>query len=494
MSEDKTTPKTRTYIAIDLKSFYASVECRERGLDPLTTNLVVADTSRTSKTICLAVTPALKTIGVPGRPRLFEVEQIVGMANALRLEKIPDKTFKSSSTDAVVLQKEKDKKIDFLIAPPQMATYMQYSTEIYQIYLKYIAPEDIHVYSIDEVFMDVTHYLKTYEMTAHDLAKTMIQDVLKQTGITATAGIGTNLYLAKIAMDIGAKHVKADKDGVRIAELNEVTYRKKMWNHEPLTDFWRVGKGCEKKLLKISVKTMGDIAKLSMNKDGEDTLYRLFGVNAELLIDHAWGIEPCTIEMIKAYKPESESLGSGQVLTEPYPYDKAKLIVKEMAELLSLDLVRKNLVTDQLVLRIGYDKENMENPDIMQRYQGEFKTDHYGRTVPKHAQGTINLKQLTASTKAIVTAAADLFDQIANPILFVRRVTLNAGHVVNKDQVAQQAEQLDMFTDYQEQAKQRETAKKEEQLQNAILSMKTKYGKNAIVKGMNLQEGGTTQL
>ena len=386
--------KCKTYIAIDLKSFYASVECRERSRDPLTTNLVVADPSRTEKTICLAVSPSLKKYGLSGRARLFEVIQKVNAANNIRKLKAPNHVFSGSSDDSTELQKNPSLKIDYIIAPPRMARYMEYSTKIYNIYLKYIAPEDIHIYSIDEVFIDVTHYLSTYNMTARELAMTMIQDILDTTGITATAGIGTNMYLCKIAMDIVAKHIEPDKNGVRIAELDEMSYRRLLWNHRPITDFWRVGRGYSKKLEKIGLYTMGDIARCSIGKPtdyySEELLYKLFGINAELLIDHAWGYEPCTMEDVKAYKPETNSISSGQVLHCPYEFDKARLVVKEMTDLMVLDLVDKGLVTNQIVLTIGYDIENITDKNRSQSYKGTVTTNYYGKKVPKPAHGTTN--------------------------------------------------------------------------------------------------------
>ena len=393
--------KCKTYIAIDLKSFYASVECRERSRDPLTTNLVVADPSRTEKTICLAVSPSLKKYGLSGRARLFEVIQKVNAANNIRKLKAPNHVFSGSSDDSTELQKNPSLKIDYIIAPPRMARYMEYSTKIYNIYLKYIAPEDIHIYSIDEVFIDVTHYLSTYNMTARELAMTMIQDILDTTGITATAGIGTNMYLCKIAMDIVAKHIEPDKNGVRIAELDEMSYRRLLWNHKPLTDFWRVGRGYSKKLEKIGLYTMGDIARCSIGKStdyyNEELLYKLFGINAELLIDHVWGYEPCTMEDVKAYKPETNSISSGQVLHCPYEFDKARLVVKEMIDLMALDLVDKGLVTNQIVLTIGYDIENMTDKNRSQSYKGTVTTNYYGKKVPKPAHGTTNLPKQTSS-------------------------------------------------------------------------------------------------
>ena len=474
----------KTYISIDLKSFYASVECVERGLDPLRTNLVVADAARTEKTICLAVSPSLKVYGIPGRARLFEVVQRVKEVNLER---------KAKGLEP----------IDYIAAVPRMALYMEYSTRIYNIYLKYVAPEDIHVYSVDEVFMDVTAYLNTYHMTARELAKTMIQDVYETTGITATAGIGTNLYLCKVAMDIEAKHVQADADGVRIACLDEESYRRKLWNHKPLTDFWRVGRGYARKLEEVGLFTMGDVARCSLGKPGdfynEDLLYRLFGINAELLIDHAWGYEPVEIKDIKAYRPESNSISSGQVLQHPYNYEKTRLIVREMTELLALNLVDKGLVTDQLVLTIGYDIENLKDETIKKAYAGDVTTDHYGRRVPKHAHGSINLPRQTASTRLMMEAVMELFERIMNPALLSRRINLTANHVVpEKDvkPVEETFEQMDLFTDYgaREKKRQQEEAElaKEKKMQKAVLDIQKKFGKNAVLKGMNLQEGGTT--
>ena len=393
----------RVYLAIDLKSFYASVECIERGLDPMTTNLVVADQSRTEKTICLAVSPSLKGYGIPGRPRLFEVVQRVKTINEERKRTAPGHRLTGISWKATELKTFPTLAVDYLVAPPQMALYMQYSAKIYEVYLKYIAPEDIHVYSIDEVFMDVTGYLGTYGMTARELAAKMIRDVQETIGITATAGVGTNLYLAKVAMDIEAKHIQPDANGVRIAQLDERSYRQLLWSHRPLTDFWRVGQGYAKKLEENGLFTMGDIARCSIGKEtdhyNEELLYRLFGVNAELLIDHAWGWEPCTISDIKAYKPASNSIGAGQVLSCPYPYDKARLVLREMADMLSLDLVDQKLVTKQLVLTVGYDRENLQRSGSGKKYQGEISKDRYGRSIPKHAHGTENLKHYTSSTK-----------------------------------------------------------------------------------------------
>ena len=495
--------KQKTYIAIDLKSFYASVECKERNRDPLTTNLVVADKSRTEKTICLAVSPSLKSYGIPGRPRLFEVVQKVREANNKRRWKAPNRTFNGSSDDKAELDANPALEIDYIVAPPRMAYYMEYSTKIYNVYLKYVAPEDIFPYSIDEVFMDVTDYLQTYRMTARELAMTMIQDVLKTTGITATAGIGTNMYLCKIAMDIVAKHIEPDKNGVRIAELDEMSYRRKLWSHRPITDFWRVGNGYAKKLEEHGLYTMGDIARCSIGKPNElyneELLYKLFGINAELLIDHAWGYESCTMEQVKAYKPETNSVSSGQVLHCPYDYDKAKLIVKEMTDQMVLDLVDKGLVTDQLVLTIGYDIENLSNPNLKNQYKSEITIDRYGRKVPKHAHGTANLKKKTSSTRLITNAVMDLYDRIVDEHLLVRRITITANKLVDEKSVKQENEyqQLELFTDYEaqrkKQAEEEEKLERERRMQEAMLSIKKKFGKNAVLKGMNLEEGATAK-
>ena len=494
--------RQHSYIAIDLKSFYASVECRERKLDPMTTNLVVADASRTQKTICLAVSPALKEWGIPGRARLFEVIKKVKDINQQRRRRIPGGEFKGISSDIRQLKVHPELEFGFEIAPPRMALYMQKSTEIYNIYLKYIAPEDMHVYSIDEVFIDATHYLKTYRMSAEELAAKMIHDVQNVTGITATAGIGTNLYLCKVAMDIVAKHMPADENGVRIASLDEISYRKLLWNHQPLTDFWRVGQGYQKKLKENGIFTMGDIARCSLGKPGdfynEDLLYRLFGINAELLIDHAWGWEPCTMQEIKSYRPENNSLGAGQVLQCPYSFEKTRLIVREMTELLVLDLVDKCLVTDQLTLTVGYDIENLTDTRRCKTYKGEIKTDRYGRKIPKHAHGTVNLDRQTSSTKIIMDGVMELFDRIMDPDLLVRRVYITANRVVQEEMAEKKPkfEQLDLFTDYKtlekKQKEEEEHLKKEKNLQKAMLDIKKKYGKNAILKGMNLEEGATT--
>ena len=490
--------KERTYIAIDLKSFYASVECRERGLDPLDTNLVVADESRTDKTICLAVTPSLKSYGISGRGRLFEVKQRVKEANAGRQHDAPGHKLEGSSCFHSELLKNPNLAIDFVIAPPRMAYYMEYSTRIYNVYLKYVASEDIIVYSIDEVFMDVTDYLNTYKLSPHDLAMKIILDVLETTGITATAGIGTNLFLCKVAMDIVAKHIPADKNGVRIAELDEMGFRRELWSHQPLTDFWRVGRGYAKKLEQNGMFTMGDVARCSIQN--EDLLYQLFGKNAELLIDHAWGWEPTTIEAIKAYRPSTNSLGSGQVLHCPYEADKAKLVLREMADLLVLDLVDKGLVTDQIVVTVGYDIENLTDPERSKKYHGAIVKDHYGRQIPKHAHGTANLDSHTSSTKKIMSAASELFDRIVDKNLLVRRLNIVANHVLPEAEAPKKNdgfEQLDIFTDYAalevKQEQERAEPERERKMQQAMLTIKKKFGKNAILKGMNLEEGATAK-
>ncbi len=487
----------RIYIAIDLKSFYASVECVKRGYDPLTTNLVVADKSRTDKTICLAVSPSLKAYGISGRARLFEVVERVRQVNAERLQKAPQHRFSGRSVFAPELSEHPELELDYIAARPQMAHYIEWSSRIYSIYLKYIAAEDIHVYSIDEVFMDVTDYLMAYDQTPHELAMRIIHDVLDQTGITATAGIGTNLYLCKVAMDIVAKHIPPDRDGVRIAELDEDSYQDLLWDHTPLTDFWRVGPGYARKLHAHGVRTMGDLAMLSTMDAGRDLLYKLFGINAELLIDHAWGYEPTRMSDIKSYGSKRKSLGSGQVLSSAYTADKARLVTLEMADALSFDLMDKHLCTDQLVLTIGYDRESLENPEIAKNYHGKVSSDHYGRKVPSHAHGTINLSRQTASTAMITDAAMDLYDRIVNYDLLIRRICITAGKVVSEDEAQSSPvyEQLDLFTDYELLDAQRkaknEQLKKERRRQEAILSIQKKYGKNAILKGMNLEEGAT---
>ena len=549
-----------TYIAIDLKSFYASVECTDKGLDPLTTNLVVADASRTQKTICLAVSPSMKAYGIPGRPRLFEVVQRMKEVNRERSRRISfsgdsvrknadtgqetpgDSLFSGSSFSAPELEADPTLKADYIIAVPRMAHYIEYSTRIYQIYLRYIAPEDIHVYSIDEVMMDVTKYLVLYKKTAHELAMEMIRAVLKETGITATAGIGPNLYLCKIAMDIEAKHTAPDADGVRIAELDEMSYRRKLWGHRPITDFWRVGKGTAKKLARYGMFTMGDVARYSL-KD-EDLLYKLFGVNAELLIDHAWGWEPCTIDYIKAYKPENRSFSAGQVLQCPYDFEKARIVVLEMADAAALDLVEKRLTADQMVLTVVYDKDNLTDPAIREKYKGPVKKDWYGRMAPKPAHGTVSLGRHTSSSRIITDAVLSLYDRIVDPDLLVRRIFLVTNHVIEetgtKDSASKDSlisggletgilsgtdrsrnlgrkqgssrqteetereggsaaagswQQLDLLTDYEvlEAEKEREKAalEKERRLQETMLEIRRKYGKNAILKGTSLQEGAT---
>lgn len=486
--------KERTYIAIDLKSFYASVECVDRGLDPMNTNLVVADKSRTEKTICLAVSPSLKSYGIPGRARLFEVVQRVREVNRERRRNAPNRRFVGKSYFSDELMTDASLELDYIVAPPRMAHYIAYSTRIYQIYLQYAAAEDIHVYSIDEVFIDATDYLKSANCTAREYAMRIIKHVLKETGITATAGIGTNLYLCKIAMDIVAKHVPADKDGVRIAELDEMTYRKTLWNHRPLTDFWRVGRGYCEKLEKHGLYTMGDIALCSVSKDSvynEELLYRMFGINAELLIDHAWGWEPCTIADIKAYKPQSNSIGSGQVLQEPYPYSKTKLVISEMADALALDLVAKGLVTNQIVMTVGYDCDN-------ENYKGEYSVDHYGRKIPKHAHGTYNLDAYTSSGRLIRYAATELFDRIINKKLNIRRLYITATRVIAEGKIPDDNfEQMDMFRDYEEERARKELLSaenaKEKKRQQAVLAIKEKYGKNAVLKATSLEEGATAK-
>ena len=490
----------KAYLAIDLKSFYASVECMERGLDPMATNLVVADKSRTEKTICLAVSPSLKAYGVSGRARLFEVVQRVEQVNRERQRKAPGRKLTTSSWDDTQVQARPDVALDYLVAPPRMALYMEYSSRIYQVYLKYVAPEDIHVYSIDEVFIDATAYLKTYNLTPKELAVQMILDVQRTVGITAAAGIGTNLYLAKVAMDITAKHIPADENGVRIAELDERSYRRTLWSHRPLTDFWRVGPGYAKKLEAHGMYTMGDVARCSLGKPGalrnEDLLYKLFGVNAELLIDHAWGWEPVTMEVIKQYRPSTSSLSSGQVLHCPYDFEKGRLIVREMTELLALDLVRKRVVTRQMVLDIGYDRESLAG-ERGKRYAGEVATDRYGRKIPRHAHGTGNIGRYTSSTHALMKAVLDLYDRVVDKGLLIRRVNITACDLIPEDAVPEDRPvQLDMFTDYEAVAREKEALRsaeeRERRLQQATLAIQDRFGKNAMLKGMNLMEGGTT--
>lgn len=482
-------------MCIDLKSFYASVECVERKLDPLKTNLVVADESRTDKTVCLAISPSLKQCGLGGRARLFEVKQKVKEINLQRRKLNNYRKFSGKSYLDEELKKNKNLELDFIVAPPRMAYYMKYSTNIYNIYLKYIAPEDILVYSIDEVFIDITDYISLYKCTPRQLVTKMIKDVYETTGITATAGIGTNMFLAKVAMDIVAKKCKPNEFGVRIAGLDEMTFRKKLWDHKPITDFWRVGKGIANKLAKNNMNTMGDVARCSHYN--EDLLYKLFGVNAELLIDHAWGWEPCTIEIAKSYKPTETSFSSGQVLHEPYDNKKAKIIVQEMADNLALDLVNKKFLTKQLVLTINYDIENLTNPDIFNKYFGEITLDSYGRKIPKHSHGTVNLEHYTSSSSIIMESFVNLFDKISNPILLIRKLNLTVSKLICEDKVQtnKKVEQINLFTDYKkkeiEEAKQKDDENKEKEIQKVILQIKNKYGKNAILKGMNLTEGAT---
>lgn len=494
---EKLLMKNRVYIAIDLKSYYASVECMDRGLDPLTTNLVVADKARTSKTICLAVSPALKAIGIPGRPRLFEVEQKIQQANNQRLAKLKGKEFAGASSSMLEVEANPDLAIDYIVAVPRMARYIKLSSEIYKIYLKYIAREDIYVYSIDEVFIDVTNYLNAYKMTAHQLALTIIRDVLATTNITATAGIGTNMYLCKVAMDILAKHVQPDKDGVRIAVLDELSYRKQLWNHTPITDFWRVGRGTARKLEKYQLFTMGDIARCSLGRKTDfynaDLLFKLFGVNAELLIDHAWGYEPCTITQIKGYVPEHNCICSGQVLDAPYSYAKGKLIVREMVDLLVLNLVAKGFVCNQITLTIGYDVENLRDSFKAERYHGEIHVDRYGRRVPKHAHGTVHLSAYTSSTKEIVDKTMELYARIMNQELLLRRVALTANNVVPEDKAPKgMLEEIDLFAEPEAIEKKERILAREKRLQQAIIMIQKKYGKNGILKGMNFEEGAKT--
>ena len=510
-------PNSRKYIAIDLKSYYASVECMDRFRDPLTTNLVVADASRSEKTICLAVSPSLKAYGIPGRARLFEVVQKVKEVNKRRLQNAPGHVFSGSSDDANLLASDPSLKLDFIIATPRMQKYMDISSSIYQIYLKYVSSDDIHVYSIDECFLDVTDYLNLYQQTAHELCQKIIKDVYTSTGITATGGIGSNLFLCKVAMDIEAKHTAPDEYGVRIAELDETLFRQKLWSHEPITDFWRVGRGIAKRLADYNIFTMGDIARCSiglppLSKDDTDNnvitigpsgrvvnpdpfyneqfLYKLFGINAELLIDHAWGYEPTTMDLIKAYRPDNNSISTGQVLSCGYEYEKARIVIREMTDALALDLVDKNLTCDQIVLHVGYDIDN-------KKYKGEIVADHYGRAVPKPAHGSINLGRQSSSTELIMDKTLELFDNIINKNLLIRRISIAANHVINETEAADKAsyEQLDLFTDYdtlqRERQQQKEKEAHEKELQKALLSIKKKYGKNAILKGTNFQDGAT---
>lgn len=535
---------SKIYISIDLKSFYASVECMERGLDPLNTNLVVADASRTQKTICLAVSPSLKAYGIPGRARLFEVEQKVKEANARRQTRAPKNILDGKSVFATELNENPCLAIDYIAAKPRMALYMSKSTQIYDVYLRYIAPEDIYAYSVDEVFIDASGYLKTYGLNAHDFARLLVREVFKETGITATAGIGPNLYLCKIAMDIGAKHTEADADGVRIAELDEYSYRRLLWDHRPITDFWRVGRGYAKKLAKKSIFTMGDIARCSLGTSSdyynEDLLYKMFGVNAELLIDHAWGYEPCTLAEVKSYRPQRKSLVSGQVLQNAYTYDKTRIVVREMMELLALDLVDKGLLTNQIVLTIGYDIENLSDPERRKAYKGEITVDGYSREIPKHAHGTGNLPFSTASTKLTTDCVLEVFDRVVDESLLTRRISITANNLVLESEYKRESEvasaepeQLSMFdmlarggapqerepasskdnSSYSERGEEKprdsvvaesisgsaasekseDALEKEKQVQEAMLKIKKRFGKNAILKGTNLQEGATAK-
>ena len=481
--------KEKYYVSIDLKSFYASVECVERGLDPLKTNLVVADNSRTEKTICLAVSPSLKSYGISGRPRLFEVVHQVNKINEKRKRAIKIQEFESKSYLHDDLKENFRIGIDYIVAKPRMAYYIEYSTKIYNVYLKYVSHEDIHVYSIDEVFIDITNYLSTYNTSPYELTKKIIQDIYDETQITATAGIGTNLYLAKIAMDIVSKHIKEDEDGVRIAELDEISYRKKLWEHRPITDFWRIGKGYSKKLSTLGVYTMGDVARLSL--ENEDILFKIFGKNAELLIDHAWGYEPCTMEDIKKYRPSVNSISSGQVLQDPYKFEYARLVCTEMVDALVLDIVEKNYVTDQIVLTIGYDIDNLKDDDIMREYKGEIVTDVYGRKVPKPAHGTINLSEETSSSKKIIEAAMKLFDEIVNKNLLVRRITVVFNRIISEKESKKYNKQVDLFSMLDGDSDDEKFLEKEKKMQKALLSIKNKHGKNAVLKGYNLMEGST---
>jgi len=492
--------REKTYIAIDLKSFYASVECMECGLNPLTTHLVVADLSRTEKTICLAVSPALKAYGISGRARLFEVVQRVNAVNEQR-KRAAGGTFAGKSTDAPTLAAHPEMALDYIVAPPQMAKYMEQSSRIYAIYLKYVAPEDIHVYSVDEVFIDATPYLGARGMTARQFASLLISDVLKTTGITATAGIAPNLYLCKIAMDIVAKHIPADRDGVRIAELTEEQYRRQLWEHRPLTDFWRIGQGYAKKLEQNGMFTMGDVARCSLggalDRHNEALLYKLFGVQAELLIDHAWGVEPCTIADVKSYVPRNHSLHTGQVLQHAYTAEKGRLIAREMADLMSLDLVEKGLVTDQMVLTVCYDIDNLKEGRTT-AYTGEVVVDRYGRKTPKPSHGSRTLPAYTASTKEIVAAITEIYDRVVNPFLTVRRLYIEANHVIREEDVppTTEAEQLNFFSEPpspEREEREKAAKKREKSMQKALLSIRKKYGKNAVLKGMNLEEGATTR-
>lgn len=492
----------KTYLAIDCKSFYASVECLARGLDPMKTNLVVADISRTEKTICLAVSPTLKAYGIPGRPRLFEVVRKVRGINAERLRHAPNHAFTGSSTDADVLEKSPELALDYITAVPRMAYYIRCNTDIYNVYLKYVEPRHIHVYSIDEVFIDITDYLDFYKQTPLELAGTIVLDVLKTTGITTTVGIGTNMYLCKVAMDIVAKHAKPDENGTRIAELDEISCRKLLWEHRPLTDFWRIGRGYAKKLEENGLFTMGDIARCSISQSAvynEELLYRLFGVNAELLIDHAWGWEPCTMEAVKAYRPQDNSTGSGQVLQHPYTFEPARLVAKEMADSLAFDLMEKGLVTSQIALTVGYDRRSLDDPAIKNRYHGKTKTDFYGRKIPQHAHGTATIEKNTSSSKLIMETVSKLFDKIVDKKLLIRRINIEALHVTEANGVPEEPvfQQLDLFTDTEEEQerekKENAMLEKETKAQLAMLEIKQKYGKNAVLRASSLEDGATAK-
>lgn len=488
----------KTYIAIDLKSFYASVECVFRELDPMTTNLVVADASRTEKTICLAVSPSLKAYGIPGRARLFEVVQRVAEVNDQRRWKAPGRQLTGKATDSYLLDKHRDWAVDYIVAKPRMALYMETSARIYEIYLKYIAPEDIHVYSIDEVFIDATPYLKTYHLDGRGFARMLIREIIDTTGITATAGIGTNLYLCKVAMDIVAKHIEPDEMGCRIAELDEFSYRRLLWDHKPLTDFWRIGPGYAKRLEKIGLLTMGDVARCSLGSmresHNEELLYKTFGINAELLIDHAWGYEPCTLAHVKAYKPTNNSVSSGQVLSGPYTFDKARIVVREMVDAMTLDLVEKGLVTSQVGLSIGYDVESLKDAQIRAEYTGEIKTDYYGRKVPKHAAGTAKLPRKMSSTRKITEAIMEIYDRVVDPRLLIRRINISANLLTAADESNEDAfEQLDLFAEPGDRQQEDADLEREKRRQEAMLTIKRKFGKNAILRAMSLEEGATAR-
>ncbi len=489
----------RKYLCIDLKSFYASVECVERGLDPLDTNLVVADNSRTEKTICLAVTPSLKSLGISGRARLFEVMQKVREQNFVRRKSAPNHKFTEKSFSMSSLTENPSLELDYIVAPPRMAYYMKYSAEIYKIYLRHVSNEDVLVYSIDEVFMDITDYLYGRGCSAREFAMDIILDVLAETGITATAGIGTNMYLAKIAMDITAKKMPPDKNGVRIAELDELSYRKELWEHKPLTDFWRIGKGYNTRLQKNHIYTMGDVARISLTPHGRKLLKKLFGVNAGLLVDHAWGYEPCTIKEAKSYVPENSSISSSQVLHYPYDFEMARIIVREMTELMALELVEKRQATNQIVLTIGYDTENLTDPMIRKKYKGEISSDHYGRTVPKHAHGTVNVPRITSSSSLITSSVLELYDKIVDPILLVRRINITANKLTSEENTQRDLiyEQTDMFTDYDAldiiRKNEDSELKRERKLQETTIEIRNRFGKNALLKGTNLKEGATTK-